>query len=109
MSTAKTLDGATHLPIAALFGRDHREPNMEIDAPQILADADIIFGQDVMDQHYFLVYGRQLLKRIHKSRKPEALRVLVIEIDQETDELELLIVLMEKTKGRCDYQSSQTA
>jgi hypothetical protein len=65
----------------------------------------VIFGVDVMTEHQFLVYGRDVLKEIMDTGKGRSLRVLRIGLDQETEELEKLLALVELVRGRHDYQS----
>lgn len=72
------------------------------DVWECLGTADVIFGEDVASQHRFLVYGRDLLEA--SGGEGERLRVLTVELDQETEELEKLISLVYATKGRHDYR-----
>jgi hypothetical protein len=69
--------------------------------------ADLIYGRDVNSRNTFLLYGRDLLEEIAslpdgESRTAERLG---IELDQETDELEMVAALITLVKGRCDYQT----
>jgi hypothetical protein len=69
----------------------------------ILLGADVVYGRDVMTGNEFLVFGRDALEQT-RAGKPDILRTLAIEIDQATDELEMLIALMRVQKGRDDYE-----
>lgn len=97
-------------PIAALFGTedDSTKPNTSLDRhpSEIINEADLIFGVDVMTRNQFLLYGRNLLQQIVESEISEPCHVIAIELDQETDELEKIIALVEVIKGSCDYQSN---
>jgi hypothetical protein len=95
------------VPIDALFGLHGLEPNPDADPEPMLQSADIITGVDVMSCHEFLVYGRQTLERIAASMADEVVSVLRIGLDEETDELEKLVVLVEQVKGQHDYRSDQ--
>ena len=72
-----------------------------------LRQADVIFGVDVNSQREFLVYGRSALKRIIRSGQEILLRVVRVELDQETDELEYLLAALHVLRGHHDYQASE--
>jgi len=93
------------IPIAALFGMGC-EPNTEVDPRQALHSAELIFGVDVMSQRQFLVYGRDALQEIVTSGKAHPMQVLMIGLDQESDELEKLIALVRVIKGKDDYKKT---
>jgi len=94
-------------PIEALFSSEGMNPNPDIDANGLMSEADVIFGVDVMTCNRFLVYGRDALKRIARIGLSEDLAVVVIELDQESEELEKLIALVEVLKGKHDYRSRE--
>jgi hypothetical protein len=95
------------VPIDALFGLHGLEANPDADPQPVLESADIITSVDVMSGHAFLVFGRQSLERITVGAEGELTHVLRIGLDEETDELEKLVVLVEQVKGRHDYRSDQ--
>jgi hypothetical protein len=99
--------GGPIVQIDALFDESGVEPNMAADPRPTLAVVDIVTGIDRMRQCEFLVYGRDALKRIIETGKTEALEVMRVELDQETDDLERLCALMMVVKGRCDYMSTE--
>jgi hypothetical protein len=90
--------------IAADAGTGRISPNPEM-LPS-LHEAEIIFGVDVMTGHRFLLYGRAQLKRIAETGIEEMAPVLYIGLDQETDELEKVVIIVEVVKGECDYIGS---
>jgi hypothetical protein len=91
--------------IHALFAADSINPNPELDPRPALAAVEVILGVDVMTGREFLVYGRDALERIVRSRRPTPMRMLKVELDQETNELERLLALVRLTKGHDDYRS----
>jgi hypothetical protein len=91
------------IPIAALF--DHAlGPNLADDPRGLLQSADVIVAVDVMSQAEALIYGREALTRISKSREADELGVMKVGLDVETDELERLIALVRVIKGHDDYR-----
>lgn len=93
------------VPIHAIYGRDISEPNRNPDYRPWLLAADLILGRDVGSGHEFLVYGRPALEEVSRSGRPRPFRIAVVEVDMETDELELLLALVEVLRGRHDYLS----
>jgi hypothetical protein len=93
------------VPIHALFGAHGMEPNPDADPEPMLQSADLITGVDIMSGQEFLVYGRRTLERIADGTAGDPVHVLRVGLDQDTDELEKLVVLVESVKGRHDYRS----
>jgi len=93
------------IPIHAIYGKNISEPNLSPDYRPTLLAADLIFGRDVDSGHEFLVYGRAALERVRENGRPDKFRIVVVEVDMETDELELLLALVEVLRGRNDYLS----
>jgi hypothetical protein len=71
---------------------------------QLLEDASVVIGCDVMSRREFVVFGRNELRQVAKGR-PHG-DVLFVELDQETDELEFLCAVCEMLKGRHEYLPS---
>lgn len=72
-----------------------------------LKRANVIFGRDVETRNEFLVFGRTLLKRIAKGKvRKSRVALLVIELNQATDELEMLCAMLNVHKGHNDYEAS---
>jgi len=86
-----------NIPINALF----ENPDFDLTG---LHEADLILGSDVMSQQDFLVYGRDTLEEIARSGEERLLKIVRIELDEETEELEQLIGLVSEIKGKHDYQ-----
>ena len=103
MSLTKKLQHCPRWSLAALIGSDVSEPNIDINAFEMLESADMIFAQDVMSQHYLPVYVREFLEGTANAKTPVWTKMVVIEIDQETDELETLFALITDAKGRHNW------
>lgn len=99
-------DAVLTIPIHALFDKSGHAPNLNADPRQVLHESSVIFGIDVMTRNEFLVFGRTTLERMAATATSEPVRVLRIEIDQATEELEQLLALMRTVKGRHDYEAS---
>lgn len=93
------------VPIHAIYGRDISEPNRNPDYRPWLLAADLIFGRDVDSSHEFLVFGRPALEEVRRSGRTGQFRIAVVEVDMETDELEMLLALVRILRGRDDYLS----
>lgn len=74
------------------------------EARELIEEAQLILGVDVMSRHEFVVFGRALLQRVADENATEEFSLVRIEIDQETEELELLTALVEVVKGFHEYQ-----
>ena len=74
-------------------------------AHTLVQGAEIIFGIDVMSQRRFLLYGAKTLERIAQTGSAEMLPVIAIELDQETEELEMAVALVRTVKGSDDYKA----
>lgn len=92
------------IPIEAFFD-EHYGPNLSADPREALAEAEVIYGVDVMSGHRFVVFGRDDLERIVASGEAEELSVSYVSLDQDTDELEKLVALVKVVKGREDYST----
>jgi len=88
-------------PIHALL--DHRgEPSRS--THELLAKADCIVAVDVMTGAEAVVWGLEWLQEIIDSRQSKEGRVLRIELDSGTGELETLLELVRSVHGRHDYK-----
>ena len=90
------------VPIEALFG-EGRDPNAEVDYRRLLADADLIFGVDVMSGKQSIVFGRLSLEELVRTGQSNILGVVNVGLDQETMEIEKLATLVQDIKGHHDY------
>jgi hypothetical protein len=93
--------GTITLSIHSMFAADGLSHNIYCDSRPFLAAAEIIFSVDVMSQKKTVVYGREALALIGEGPSP---RVLCVELDEDTDELERLCALVQVTKGRHECQ-----
>jgi len=90
------------VPIEALFGEGW-DPNAEVDYRRLLADADLIFGVDVVSGKQFILFGRLSLEKLVRTGQSNILGVVNIGLDQETMEIEKLAALVQAIKGHHDY------
>ena len=93
------------VPIEALFG-EGRDPNAEVEYRRLLADADLIFGVDVMSGKQSIVFGRLSLEELVRTGQSNILGVVNVGLDQETMEIEKLATLVQDIKGHHDYCGS---
>jgi hypothetical protein len=90
------------VPIEALFG-EGRDTNAEVNYRRLLADADLIFGVDVMSGKQFILFGRLSLEKLVRTGQSNILGVVNVGLDQETMEIEKLATLVQDIKGHHDY------
>jgi len=90
------------VPIEALFG-EGREPNSEVDYRRLLANADLIFGVDVMSGKQFILFGSLSLEKLVRTGQSNILGVVNVGLDLETMEIEKLATLVQDIKGHHDY------
>lgn len=95
----------TNRALDALFDESGRGPNISSDPRPLLNGADVILGVDRMSGREFLVFGADALRNVTKTGQSKWLKVLRIELDQETDDLERVLALMTVVKGKHDYQA----
>ncbi len=66
-----------------------------------IAAADVIFAHDTDSGVNRLVHGRRVLEQMTRSRKTPS-RILRVEMDRDTNELEHLAAAIVLVKGECD-------
>jgi hypothetical protein len=88
------------IPFDALFGEGvETSPELPIHPHEMLRQADVILGVDVMSRREFLLYGRETLEQIAETGQPETIGIVRVELDQESEELEKIAALWEELKG----------
>ena len=90
------------VPIEALFG-EGRDPKAEVDYRRLLADADLIFGVNVLSGKQSIMFGRLSLEELVRTGQSNILGVVNVGLNQETMELEKLATLVQEIKGYHDY------
>jgi hypothetical protein len=90
------------VPIEALFD-EGRDPNAEVNYRRLLADADLIYGVDVMSGKQFIQFGRLSLEKLVRTGQSNILGIFNVGLDQETTEIEKLATLVQDIKGHHDY------
>jgi hypothetical protein len=91
------------VPIHALYDENGLRPHSAADPRPALHDAEVILGVDVKSGAQFVVYGREALRGVAGGGVKKALRVLRVELDQDTQELELLCAMVTVVKGQHEY------
>lgn len=70
------------------------------DSGSALAAAAVIIAQDIATGMKTVVYGRELLEDLARAKARHALKVLIVEVRFEADDLERLGTLIDFVKGR---------
>lgn len=65
-----------------------------------LAEAAVIIAQDTATGIKSVVYGRELLEDIARAKTRHALKVLIVEVSFQADDLERLATLIDFVRGR---------
>ena len=91
---------ADPIPLEAFFGEDVQVNPVTKD---LVLQADVILGVDVMSGQEYVVYGKAALRRIAETGQGEDLRILRVALDEATDDLDKLCGLVMALRGRFDY------
>jgi hypothetical protein len=67
-----------------------------------LAAAAVIIAQDVNTGSRVVAFGRELLEDLARAKARHALKVLIIEVDFESEDLQRLLTLIDSVKGTPD-------
>jgi hypothetical protein len=100
----ESLPGPARLPLEALIGEDGG-PNRaaHFDPWELVDAADVIFAVDIDTEDEVPVFGRDFLESVSAGGAAVPARVLHVEIDQDTEDLERLLGIVVAVKGRHDY------
>jgi len=88
--------GLRGVPFHGLFGWGFGNPE------RLVAVADLVVAVDVMTHDELLVYGEVALFPVEFARRSFIFRVLAVELDFDTAEVEALAALVELVKGEHD-------
>jgi hypothetical protein len=88
------------LPLEAFFGENDQ---VNPAARDLIVQADLVIGVDIMTGQEYVVYGKATLKRISESGQAEDVRILRIALDAQTEDLDKLCGLVMLLRGRFDY------
>jgi hypothetical protein len=94
-----------------MFDETGVRPNPDHDPPphMLVQFANVVIGRDRKSGNEFLVYGRERFYRFDDASEDADRFTAIIELDQETDDLERLLALVEVLKGRHEYRSDAAA
>ncbi len=93
---------AEPIPLEAFFGEHDRTNPVTAD---LVRQADVIIGVDVMSHQEYVIFGKPALKRISETGQPEDLHVLRVAIDAATEDIDKLCGLVMALRGRYDFGS----
>lgn len=98
------LAGPDRVHISSLFDEANGF-NMaaRFDPRELIASADVIIGVNTDDEHEFLVFGQQICAEVCDSGESKPARILRVELDQDSDDLEKLLALVTGVKGSHEY------
>jgi hypothetical protein len=82
-------------------------PNPDWDVVGFLVQTELIFARDVTSECDYLVFGRTALQEVVESGIPRHLRTAWILLDYETDEMEMLLAVVQTVKGHHDYMEDE--
>jgi hypothetical protein len=99
------MNGGEVIPIVALLDASRGKATSETDPRSALRAAEVIIGVDVVSGREFLVYGRSALEETTRKGADDELRIVKVELEQRSAELQLLLILVEAFKGHHDYQA----
>jgi hypothetical protein len=74
------------------------------DSIKELRKAQIIIGIDEATGNEFLMFGRDVIKELHRWPESETRYTVFVEIRQATNELEALCAAVEEAKGHHEYE-----
>jgi hypothetical protein len=99
--------GPERVPISALLNEDGTGLNLsaDFDPRDLIAAVDVILAVDVVSGTEVVVFGRPGLEEITSRGEAGKARVLRVELDHETDELETLLGVVQAVRGRHDYRA----
>jgi len=87
------------VPFHALVDLDGVSPNPNTNAPQAIAEAQVIWAVDNTSQQKVLLYGGELHRKMRETGEPKIAGQLHIGIDQNTNELLILCDIIRAVKG----------
>jgi len=90
------------ITIDALF-KERDGPNLGNHPWKVIENAEVVIGRDITNHNEFLVYGRKFLEDAAGMGGQGKVRVVGVELDRGTQQLEKLIAVVLKVKGSHDY------
>lgn len=87
------------IPFDSFFSPHDRDETAE-EPMMLLADAEIILGQDTASHRVFVVDGKETLADVLHDAEHDPINVLVVELNQHSDEVRQLRWLIDVAKCR---------
>lgn len=92
------------VPIHALLGDGATlNTTMMFDPADIVREAEVIIGIDVMSHYHHLIFGRDLMEATARGNSEQFPKTLRIELDHDTEELKMAIALVQTIKGYHEF------
>lgn len=79
---------------------DRQLQGADIEAMELLAEAEIILGQDTMTRKVFLIEGKTTLKNVMQNIDSHPVNVVLVELNRESDDIQQLRELIDIAKCR---------
>ncbi|MBX3450952.1 MAG: hypothetical protein KF777_15405 [Planctomycetaceae bacterium] len=92
------------ITLESLFDEGAR-PNLGNHPWKVIENAEVVIGRDITNHNEFLVYGRKFLEDVAGMGGQGKVRVVGVELDRGTQQLEKLIAVVLKVKGSHDYKA----
>lgn len=91
------------ITIESLFD-EGEQPSLGNHPWGVIENAQVVLGRDIANQNEFLIYGRKFLEDMIGAGGHGKARIVGVELDQETPQLEKLIAVVQTVKGSHDYK-----
>ena len=91
-------------PIQALLGDGvSLNTDLPVDPFDLVQEAEIIIGQDVMSLYMHVLYGRELFNAVVTGSHERFPKTLMIQLDHDTAELAMAIAMVKTIKGNHEF------
>lgn len=99
------LGAVPRVGIHELFGKDHSEPNPHapFDVKAMLLTVNVILLEDIDTGSRCVIYGLAALAEVAASKQGAPVSMLIVQLDQDTEELEMLLALVQTLRGWHEY------
>jgi hypothetical protein len=100
-------EGADPLPHGTLFAAcyDGEHPEKRQAMLDAITEADIVLGRNTKTGDEVPYYGIAQMKRVVRRNEPEVANVLKVDIDPDTDDVEVLCAFVKVAKGAHCYEA----
>jgi hypothetical protein len=94
-------------PHGGLFAAcyDVSDPGKRYAMLDLIRGADIVLGYNIKTGEQVPYYGLAMLKRVIRRGEAEQAKIVGFPIDTDTDDVEVLVAMVEVVKGACCYSA----